>query len=87
MVGDDGDGDGPLQLLDLLLATDADGQAALTSSAARAGQESGGLLGLAGSTARAGLTGEESGGILALGLASSSTARAGGGAGLTGPDA
>ena len=35
MVGDDGgdgDGDGPLQLLDLLLATDADCQAALTSS-------------------------------------------------------
>ena len=79
MVGDDSgdcDGDG---LLDLLLATeddDADGRAALASSAARAGG--------------AGLTGEESGSLDpvqrrgCLGLASSAV-RAGG-AGLTGEE-
>ena len=48
--GADGDGDGPFQLLDLLLASDADQAALASSAAARAGQESGGRGG-------AGLTG------------------------------
>ena len=68
--GADGNGDGPFQLLDLLLST-SDADQAASSAAARAGQESGGRGG-------AGLTGppeETSGGI---GLASSSSkARAG----------